>query len=176
MNFRIYWDGDVYDELLDGTTISKYGKGNLTTGFNNSGINAYGSPSSCNSTKATPCLSADIFGDWREEVILWSKDDYATLNIYSTAYETDIRVPTLMHDHTYRMAVAWQNSGYNQPPHLGYYLPDYINRPTSIQSVSNGGCTESAPFWYTLNGCRYQSKPTTKGIYIFKGKKIKNSE
>ena len=173
MNFRIYWDGDVYDELLDGTTISKYGKGNMTTGFNNSGINAYGSPSSCNSTKATPCLSADIFGDWREEVILWSKDDYATLNIYSTAYETDIRVPTLMHDHTYRMAVAWQNTAYNQPPHLGYYLPDYINQPSNIQTVTNSGCPESAPFWYTLNGCRYQSKPTTKGIYIYKGKKIK---
>ena len=174
MNFRIYWDGDVYDELLDGTTISKYGKGSLTTGFNNSGINAYGSPSSCNSTKATPCLLADIFGDWREEVILWSKDDYATLNIYSTAYETDIRVPTLMHDHTYRLAVAWQNTAYNQPPHLGYYLPDYIGKTSNIHSVTNNGCSESAPFWYSLNGCRLHGKPTAKGIYVYNGKKIKN--
>jgi rhamnogalacturonan endolyase len=27
-----------------------------------------------------------------------------------------------MHDHTYRLAVAWQNTAYNQPPHLGYNL------------------------------------------------------
>ena len=33
-------------------------------------------------------------------------------------------MPTLMHDHTYRMGICWQNTAYNQPPHLGYYLPD----------------------------------------------------
>ena len=26
----------------------------------------------------------------------------------------------------YRLGVAWQNSSYNQPPHLGYYLPAYL--------------------------------------------------
>ena len=31
-----------------------------------------------------------------------------------------------MEDHVYRMGVVWQNSSYNQPPHLGYYLPDYL--------------------------------------------------
>lgn len=122
MNFRIYWDGDLQDELLDGTTISKYG--GSTLGVNGTAIGSLGSPSSCNGTKATPCLSADIFGDWREEVILWSTTDKATLNIYSTTTSTSYRMPTLMHDHTYRMAVCWQNTAYNQPPHLGYYLPD----------------------------------------------------
>ena len=125
MNFRIYWDGDLLDELLDGTTISKYG--GSTLGVNGTPIGNLGSPSSCNGTKATPCLSADIFGDWREEVILWSTSDNATLNIYTTTTSTPYRVPTLMHDHTYRMGIAWQNTAYNQPPHLGYYLPDYID-------------------------------------------------
>ena len=125
MNFRIYWDGDLQDELLDGTTISKYG--GSTLGVNGTPIGNLGSPSSCNGTKATPCLSADIFGDWREEVILWSTSDNATLNIYTTTTSTPYRVPTLMHDHTYRMGIAWQNTAYNQPPHLGYYLPDYID-------------------------------------------------
>ena len=125
MNFRIYWDGDLQDELLDGTTISKYG--GSTLGVNGTPIGNLGSPSSCNGTKATPCLSADIFGDWREEVILWSTTDNATLNIYTTTTSTPYRVPTLMHDHTYRMGIAWQNTAYNQPPHLGYYLPDYID-------------------------------------------------
>ena len=124
MNFRIYWDGDLMDELLDGTTISKYG--GSTLGVGSTPIGSLGSPASCNSTKATPCLSADIFGDWREELILWSTTDNATLNIYTTTTGTKYRVPTLMHDHTYRMAICWQNSAYNQPPHLGYFLPDYI--------------------------------------------------
>lgn len=124
MNFRIYWDGDLQDELLDGTTISKYG--GSTLGIGSTPIANLGSPSSCNGTKATPCLSADLFGDWREEVILWSTTDYATLNIYSTTTGTKYRVPTLMHDHTYRMGICWQNTAYNQPPHLGYFLPDYI--------------------------------------------------
>ena len=33
-----------------------------------------------------------------------------------------------MHDHIYRMGVAWQNVGYNQPPHLGYYLPYHAEK------------------------------------------------
>ena len=124
MNFRVYWDGDTLDELLDGTTISKYG--GSTLGVGSTPLANLGSPASCNGTKATPCLSADIFGDWREEVILWSTTDNATLNIYSTTTATKYRVPTLMHDHTYRMGICWQNTAYNQPPHLGYFLPDYI--------------------------------------------------
>ena len=122
MNFRIYWDGDLQDELLDGTAITKYGGSTLKV--DDTEIASLGSPSSCNSTKATPCLSADILGDWREELILWSTTDYATLNIYTTTTATNYRMPTLMHDHTYRMGICWQNTAYNQPPHLGYYLPD----------------------------------------------------
>ena len=124
MNFRIYWDGDMQDELLDGITISKYSGSALGVGTTQ--IANIGSPASCNGTKATPCLSADLFGDWREELILWSTTDNATLNIYSTITSTKYRVPTLMHDHTYRMGICWQNTAYNQPPHLGYFLPDYI--------------------------------------------------
>lgn len=52
--------------------------------------------------------------------------DSATINIASTTTETALRLPTLMHDHVYRMSVAWQNVAYNQPPHLGYYLPDSV--------------------------------------------------
>lgn len=175
MNFRVYWDGDEYDELLDGTSIGKYGKSNLMLGPGLSAIGAVsmGNSSSCNGTKATPCLSADIFGDWREEIILWSKDDSSTLNIYSTAYETDYRFPTLMHDHTYRMAVAWQNTAYNQPPHLGFYLPDFIGgyQPTGIRSLESGDRRLESGDCYNLMGVRV--KHPGKGIYIYKGKKVK---
>ena len=127
VNFRIYWDGDLQEELLDGTKIDKWnGSGTGRLYINGKNPYDYNSSSSCNGTKATPCLQADILGDWREEIILWSTADNATINIFTTNTKTDYRMPTLMHDHTYRMGICWQNSAYNQPPHLGFYLPDSL--------------------------------------------------
>ena len=125
LNFRVFWDGDLQEELFDGGKIDKW-NGNGTTRLYIGGKNLYdyGHSSPCNSTKATPCLQADIFGDWREEILLWDANDPSKINVFTTITSTTYRMPTLMHDHTYRMGVAWQNAGYNQPPHLGYYLPD----------------------------------------------------
>ena len=144
MNFRIYWDGDLQDELFDGTNISHWnGSGYTTTALGN-----YNASQSCNGTKATPNLLADLFGDWREEVILWSANDNATLNIFTTNTPTTYRVPTLMHDHTYRMGICWQNTAYNQPPHLGYYLPDYIDgKITGIRSLESGDSRDNTIDW-----------------------------
>lgn len=122
VNFRMYWDGTVQEALLDGNKLDKYNDssksfGRLVTFYN------LGPGSTCNSSKNTPNLSADIFGDWREELVLYSVSDAETyLGIYSTNIETKYYVPTLMHDHTYRMGICWQNTAYNQPPHLGYNL------------------------------------------------------
>jgi len=137
MNFRIYWDGDLQDELLANGRpphfppyLQKWnGKEAVPLPLSN-GKQLYemGHSVSCNWSKATPNLQADIFGDWREEVIYWDESDASHLNIFTTNVPTDYRVPTLMHDHVYRMGVAWQNVGYNQPPHLGYYLPDYAEK------------------------------------------------
>ena len=123
-NFRIFWDGDLQEELLDGSKLDKFknGEGGTTRLVTFSDL---GPGSTCNSTKNTPCLQADILGDWREEVILYGQDDGETcLAIYSTNVTTNYRMPTLMHDHVYRMGICWQNTAYNQPPHLGCYLPD----------------------------------------------------
>lgn len=120
-NFRIYWDGDLQDELLDGSGITKWVDGKITSLASLAG-------SSCNGSKKTPCLSADIFGDWREEVILWYDRDPSKIYIHSTTIASEHRVPCLMEDRTYRMAICWQNVAYNQPPHLGYYLPEYANQ------------------------------------------------
>ena len=133
-NFRIYWDGDLYDESFDGQfssstntcnprIISWNGNSTTTTKLSSYG----GNPQSCNYTKATPCLTADIWGDWREEIIMWDASDYATLDIYSTVTTTPYPVPCLMTDHLYRMGIVWQNASYNQPPHLSYYLPDVFH-------------------------------------------------
>ena len=172
VNFRIYWDGDLQEELLDGTKIDKW-TASGTTRLYIKGKNPYdyNASSSCNSTKATPNLQADIFGDWREEIILWSTNDNATLNIFTTNTPTTYRVPTLMHDHTYRMGICWQNTAYNQPPHLGYYLPDYIDgKLTGIETIKTNMQTEKT-ILYDLYGRRlptsdFNSLP--KGIYIIK--------
>ncbi|RDI19368.1 rhamnogalacturonan lyase [Lentzea flaviverrucosa] len=115
-NFVVWWDGDAERELLNGTTIDKYspsGEVRLLTG---QGVQ------SANGTKATPALSADILGDWREEV-MWRTADNTALRIYSTTEPTKIRRLSLMEDRQYRVAIAWQNSAYNQPPHPSFARP-----------------------------------------------------
>lgn len=170
MNFRIYWDGDDLDELFDGKydsktnfyaspAITKAGSSSISDLVANFNDADHGYGQSCNTTKSTPCLQADILGDWREELILWNYNDPSRINIYTTIEKTDLRVPTLMHDHTYRMGICWQNVAYNQPPHLGYYLPDYVAgtieilEPTAISTTRTGsepGGTEI----YDLQGRR----------------------
>jgi len=114
-NFVIWWDGDAQRELLDGTHIDKYGTSADTRLLTGSGV------ASNNGTKATPALSADILGDWREEVI-WRTSDNRALRIYSTTDSTNISRPSLMQDRQYRVAIAWQNTAYNQPPHPSFAI------------------------------------------------------
>ncbi|MFB6394344.1 cellulose binding domain-containing protein [Polymorphospora lycopeni] len=121
-NFLIWWDGDPVRELLDATRIDKYGTGGDTRLLNGSGV------ASNNGTKATPALSGDILGDWREEVV-WRTTDSRALRIYSTPTPTDRRIHTLMHDLQYRVAIAWQNTAYNQPPHPSFFIGAGMSNP-----------------------------------------------
>jgi rhamnogalacturonan endolyase len=116
-NHLIWWDGDPVRELLDGTHIDKYGPGGDTRLLTGAGVAAN------NGTKSNPALTADLFGDWREEVV-WRTADSRALRIYSTPIPTDRRLPTLLHDTQYRVGVAWQNTAYNQPPHPSYSIGD----------------------------------------------------
>ena len=135
-NFRIYWDGDLQDELLANrgqrpyfpSFIEKWDgqRANPLPLSNGKMLYEMGNSVSNNWTKATPCLQADLFGDWREELILWDSSDASHLNIFTTNIPTEYAVPTLMHDNIYRLSIVWQNVAYNQPPHLGYYLPDAV--------------------------------------------------
>ena len=136
VNFRIYWDGDLQDELLDGDKIDKWNPEKKQTERIFTPYQ-YSSASTCNGTKKTPCLQADLFGDWREELVLWNGSDSSSLVIFTTTYDSDYRLVTPMHDHVYRMGIAWQNVAYNQPPHLGYYIGDGID-PTAARLVKTG--------------------------------------
>ncbi|HJT35409.1 MAG TPA: rhamnogalacturonan lyase [Pirellulales bacterium] len=120
-NMAVWWDGDPQRELLDGTRIEKwdYQRGGAQPLLNAAD---YGC-SANNGSKANPCLVADILGDWREEVI-WRSADNRELRIFTTTVPTQLRLPTLMHDPIYRLSVAWQNVGYNQPTQVGFFLGD----------------------------------------------------
>ncbi|GLI01361.1 rhamnogalacturonan lyase family protein [Phytohabitans aurantiacus] len=126
-NFAIWWDGDLQREILDHTWDANAGRGIGTIGewdpaasSTTNLLTATGTLSN-NGTKGNPSLQADLMGDWREEV-LWRTEDSSALRLYATAAPTEHRFVTLMQDPIYRLGVAWQNSGYNQPPHTSYYL------------------------------------------------------
>ncbi|MGP4112214.1 rhamnogalacturonan lyase [Streptomyces sp. 4N509B] len=128
VNFLAWWDGDPSRELLDDTRVDKYGTGGETRLLTGSGV------SSNNGTKATPALSGDILGDWREEVV-WRTSDNRALRIYSTPHETSYRITTLLQDRQYRTGLAWQNTAYNQPPHPSFYIGAGMGtapRPTAL--------------------------------------------
>lgn len=117
INMAVWWDGDLSRELLDKIYIDKWTGNGTTRLFNGKGKGI----TWCNGTKATPCLSADIFGDWREEVI-WPSVDGREIRIYMTDKTTEHGFTTFMQDPIYRLSVATENAGYNQPPEPGFYF------------------------------------------------------
>ncbi|MBQ3110108.1 MAG: RICIN domain-containing protein, partial [Clostridia bacterium] len=124
-NFLVYWDGDLSREMLDDNQLAKYDATNgWTLRFYNDG-NGYMPGASINGSKQNPALVADLWGDWREEIIMptgTGEGETPYLRILTSTIPTSYRLTTLMHDCQYRMAIAWQNVGYNQPPHQSYYI------------------------------------------------------
>ncbi len=143
LNFRLYWDGDLCEEILNspGTErdaiVIKPGSGRI---FQSGGVKM------CNWSKNNPCATGDIIGDWREEIILRNADN-TELRIYTTPYSTKYRNYTLWHDHQYRQGMVWECLGYNQPPHASYFLGEMegitLAPPpltmTGREEVPNGG-------------------------------------
>jgi rhamnogalacturonan endolyase len=126
-NFGVWWDGDLLRELLDRNTIYKW---DWMAGIQKPVLVAE-ECSSNNGTKATPVLSADLLGDWREEVI-WRTTDNQALHIYTSTIPTPYRFTTLMQDAVYRLGIVWQNVAYNQPPHVSFYLGEGMKRPPAV--------------------------------------------
>jgi rhamnogalacturonan endolyase len=93
-----------FANLLDSNVISKW---NWQTQSLDALLVAHQCTSN-NGTKSTPALSADLWGDWREEVI-WRTRDNQELRIYTSTIPTPHRMVTLMQDPQYRLAIAWQN-------------------------------------------------------------------
>ncbi|MBQ3635912.1 MAG: FG-GAP repeat protein [Bacteroidales bacterium] len=126
INYRIYWDGDLLDEYHDRSHIDKWNSSSKSWGRTMT-LYSYGyGANSINSTKYNPNLQCDIYGDWREEAVYWATNggNYY-LTIFTTTTPSDYKLPWLRDDHTYDMAIAWQNCGYDQTPHLGYSPVEY---------------------------------------------------
>lgn len=109
MNSAIWWDDDLEREAMDRTMIEDTGGRKFT-----------GDGSYNNASKSNACLTADLFGDWREEVVLHA--DGNKIRIFGTTFETETRLDTLMHDDQYRCGVATENVGYNQAPNTSFFL------------------------------------------------------
>ena len=113
--FVIWWDADFTRELVSGGRIEKYTAGPI-----------FNAQEGTSARFRNPNLTADLFGDWREEIIFSNGPD--ELRIYTTTIPTAHRLYTLMHDPQYRLSIAWQNVSYNQPPHLSFYLGEDMKK------------------------------------------------
>lgn len=131
MNFRIFWDGDLYDNLLNGANITDWNGRNMSNIFSAGNYDCV----SINDTKANPSLQADLFGDWREEVVYPTSDGTA-LRVFSTTDTTDYKIKTLMQDPVYRSGVAAEQTAYNQPPHVGFYMGKEVFETRKITSIT----------------------------------------
>ena len=96
----------------------------LTTGLISTGM------------KRTPTLKADLFGDWREELIL--TDEENRIVIVRTLAPTEYGIRCLMHDPWYRNSVANQNICYNQVGFASFYLGDEAPLPGKRTDIRIG--------------------------------------
>jgi len=175
-NFVIWWEAGLTRDLLNSNKISNYAGTTLLTASGCTSING---------TKSTPCLSADLLGDWREEVVFATTDNSA-LRIFTTTAVTTTRIFTLMHDRQYREAIAWQNTAYNQPPHPSFYLGYGMTLPVPLPNITTGGTTPTSDTYQAeagtiaggvtidsnnagFHGTGFANFPTTGGTLTFNG-------
>ncbi len=129
INFSIFWDGDLLTELFDYNNQEEYipevQKWDYEKERSAVLLSASGTAVN-NGTKGNPCLIADIYGDWREEIILRSASDPSKIRLYLSPFPTEYTAPCLLTERAYRAGIAWQNTAYNQPANLSVPLKDYV--------------------------------------------------
>ncbi len=139
LNFRLYWDGDLLSETLNGPGssegylfVDKLGRRIYDTGHGNY-------QTACiNGTKKNPCALGDILGDWREEIVMRTSDN-RFIRIYTTVVPTEFRMPSLWYDHVYRQAMVWQTEGYNQPPHPSFFVGELEGLTQAPPALTTAG-------------------------------------
>lgn len=173
INYAIYWDGDLLREYHDRSHIDKW---NATSKAWDRTCTLYSfgyGANTINSTKYNPNLQCDLYGDWREEAVYWAQNgnDYY-LTIFTTTTDSQYKLPWLRDDHTYDLAIVWQNCGYNQPPHLDYSPVEYYKQLNEKETAIRTVKAEGTQIRYTDLQGRHISHPTVSGIYMVDGKKV----
>lgn len=161
-NASIFWDGDLLSEIQDHRFDSETYKPlavNLAKWDyeNNQEVTLFDSTEilSNNGTKGNTGLTADILGDWREEIISRSSSDQNKIRIYASTIQTDYVVPCLLENRAYRQGVAWQNVAYNQPANLSYLLSEGLIT-AQLTAQEDRSLSDSLTFTFT---------PASDGVY-----------
>ncbi|WP_177154846.1 cellulose binding domain-containing protein [Glycomyces harbinensis] len=157
-NSMVWWDGDLGREILDHefdepNYVPVYpfvAEWDPETGtqeeiFTPDGVHTN------NGTKGNAVLTADLLGDWREEVVL-RKDTNDGVRIFTTTIETEYTIPTLMQDPQYRLAVAWQNISYNQPPWPSFFIGYGMEAP-AWRPIAASATRDAAAAPYASASC-----------------------
>ena len=155
LNFRIYWDGDLLSETINGPGssegylfVDKLGQRIYDTGHGNYATQCI------NGTKKNPCAMGDIIGDWREEIVMRTSDN-RFIRVYTTVTPTEHRMQSLWYDHQYRQAMVWQTEGYNQPPHPSFFvgeLEGLTQAPPALTWTGRTGIGNNGSITTALNG------------------------
>ncbi|MET0449958.1 MAG: hypothetical protein ABW004_16210, partial [Aeromicrobium sp.] len=124
----IWFGGGLTHMGVNGATINALDDQTFApTSYLATGLTSTGS-------KSTPTLKADLFGDWREELVLRASDN--RLAIVTTLAPTEYGIRTLMHDPMYRNGVANKNTGYDQVGFAGFYLGDEAELPKKRTDIA----------------------------------------
>ena len=108
----VFWDADLLRE-----TFASGGRGRGAA--RGASIVKYAGPALASGIEGRIVMTADILGDWREEVITVLPGE---IRIYTTTIPAKDRRVCLMQDPVYRAEAAHRSQGYDQSPVTGYYL------------------------------------------------------
>lgn len=141
-NFKIWWDGDLLGELLNGERISKW----IPEAEIESRLLTASDYGAVDSWRDAAQFHGDILGDWREEVI-FANNNQSEIMIFSTTHPTTERLYTLPHNPAYRACMTVK--GYQQSNLVDYYLGNEMEAPPApdIAPVPGTPTDDDSPLW-----------------------------
>lgn len=124
-DWLIWWDGDLLREIYGGYRVVKWNwtKEKEETVFQAGWPFRNGETRRRSGVGRWPNLTADLIGDWREELLLLGPEG-KSLRLYTTPIPSGHSIPWLMLDRQYRLSITHQNVVYNKAPQVSFFLGD----------------------------------------------------
>lgn len=113
----VWWDAGYIRQTFFGEN-NRWGAGSTSDGRSQS-ISYWKGHKLTDNIKGDIIMIADVFGDWREEVITALPGE---LRVYTTNYSAKSRMVTLLQDAVYRSYVIQRSQGYPQSPVPSFYI------------------------------------------------------